>query len=261
MRKVFVGTASALCVCLAIWAATPEKIDLSVLHRIKAEAFERSKVMDNAFYLTDVYGPRLTGSPNIKQAGEWAVKQMTAWGLSNAKMEPWGPFGRGWSCTRFVAMMKEPEFQPLIGFAQPWSPGTNGEVSGETVLAVLTRPEELEKFKGKLKGKIVLIAAPHASELSLNPLAHRFTDAELAAAETAPDPAMGNPAGLPLGFVQGPAAAQRGGRNANAAAPGGPGGPGAPNRDNMRRFRNQLNQFLADEGVLLVLRPGTGPDG
>jgi carboxypeptidase Q len=262
MRKLFIGIAAALCVCLAIWAAAPEKIDLSVLNRIKTEAFERSKVMDNAFYLTDVYGPRLTGSPNIKQAGEWAVKEMTSWGLSNAKMEAWGPFGRGWSCTRFVAMMKEPEFQPLIGFAQPWSPGTNGEVSGEAVLAVMTRAEDLEKFKGKLKGKIVLIATPHASELSVNPLSHRFTDAELEAATVAPDPAMGNPAGLPLGFAQGPAAgAPRGGRNANAAPAGRPGQPGGPNRDSMRRFRNQLNQFLTDEGVLLVLRPGTGPDG
>jgi carboxypeptidase Q len=263
MLKTFAATVSAVTVCLAIWAATPEKIDLGVLNRIKTEAFERSKVMDSAFYLTDVYGPRLTGSPNIKQAGDWAVKQMSEWGLSNAKMEAWGPFGRGWSCTRFVAMMKEPEFQPLIGFAQPWSPGTNGEVTGETVLAVITRPEDLDKFKGKFKGKIVLIATPHASELSLNPLAHRFTDAELEAAAVAPDPAMGNPAGLPLGFTQGPIVGvpRGGGRNANAGAPGGPGPQGGPNREGMRRFRNQLNQFLTEEGVLLVLRPGTGPDG
>src|SRR4029077_3571818 len=142
MRKLFVGFGGALFVCLAIWAAAPEKIDLGILNRIKSEAFERSKVMDTAFYLTDVYGPRLTGSTNIKQAGDWAVKQMTSWGLSNAKMEPWGPFGKGWNCTRFVAMMKEPEFQPLIGFAQPWSPGTNGEVTGEAMMAVITRAED-----------------------------------------------------------------------------------------------------------------------
>jgi len=263
MRKIVVGCAMALCVCLAIWAASPEKVDLSVLNRIKTEAFEHSKVMDTAFYLTDVYGPRLTGSPNIQQAGDWAVKTMTGWGLSNAKLEPWGPFGRGWSCTRFVAMMKEPEFQPLIGFAQPWSPGTNGEVTGEPILAVITRAEDLEKYKGKLRGKIVLIAAPHASELSTTPLSHRFTDEELAQAETAPDPAMGNPAGVPLGFTPGPIIPQ-GPRGGNAA--GGRGGRqdqagGPPNRENMRRFRSQLNQFLADEGVLVVLRPGTGPDG
>jgi len=259
MLKLFLGSATALGVSLAIWAASPEKIDLSVLNRIKTEAFERSKVMDNAFYLTDVYGPRLTGSPNIKQAGDWAVKRMNEWGLANAKMEAWGPFGRGWSCTRFVAMMKEPEFQPLIGFAQPWSPGTNGEVTGETILAVMNTAEDLQKFKGKLKGKIVLIAAPRASELSVNPLSRRLTDEELAAAATAPDPSMGNPAGLPLGFTQGPETA-RGGRNGGGR--GGAGAAGAPpNREAARRFRAELNKFLVDEGVLLVLRPGSGPDG
>ena len=136
--------------------------------------------MDTAFYLTDVYGPRLTGSPNARAAGEWAVKKMTEWGLVNAKMEPWGPFGRGWVCTRFMAQMKEPEFQPIIGFAQPWSPGTNGDVTGEAVYAVISGPEDLDKWRGKLKGKIVLAAAPHASEMVAEPYLHRLTDAELA---------------------------------------------------------------------------------
>src|SRR5262252_7815484 len=79
-------------------AFQPEKIDLGVLHRIKAEAFgQKSRVMDTAFYLTDVYGPRLTGSPNIKDAANWTLKKMQEWGLANPKMETWGPFGRGWS--------------------------------------------------------------------------------------------------------------------------------------------------------------------
>lgn len=156
--------------CLQLSAA--DTIDLSVLHKIKSEAFgDNSKVMDTAFYLTDVYGPRLTGSPNLKAAGDWAVKTMTGWGISDAKLEAWGPFGRGWSCTRFTAMMKEPTFSPLIGFARPWSSGTNGPVSGEAMLAVLTGPDDFAKFKGKLKGKIVLTAAPHASEMFTTPLA------------------------------------------------------------------------------------------
>src|SRR2546423_14143567 len=91
-----------------------EKVDLYVVNRIKAEAFQNSKVMENAFYLTDVYGPRLTGSPGLKAAAEWAVKRMQQGGLSNVQMEPWGPFGRGWYCTRFIAQLKEPEFAPLI---------------------------------------------------------------------------------------------------------------------------------------------------
>ncbi len=233
--------------CLQLSAA--DTIDLSVLHKIKSEAFgDNSKVMDTAFYLTDVYGPRLTGSPNLKAAGDWAVKTMTGWGISDAKLEAWGPFGRGWSCTRFTAMMKEPTFSPLIGFARPWSSGTNGPVSGEAMLAVLTGPDDFAKFKGKLKGKIVLTAAPHASEMFTTPLSRRLSDQELADAALAPDPSKGNPASLPLGFLTGPTPARTGG-----------GGPGA--RGNMRQFRTQLNKFLKEEGVLVALTPGSGTDG
>src|ERR1035441_1122631 len=102
MRKALVGIAGALGICLWLEAGGTEKIDLGILHRIRTEAFgTHSKVMDTAFYLTDVYGPRLTGSPNIQSAGEWSVKKMNEWGLANARMEAWGPFGRGWSCTHF----------------------------------------------------------------------------------------------------------------------------------------------------------------
>src|SRR5215831_898679 len=186
MRKWLAGSGVLLGVCLWIGAAETERVDLGVLHRIKSEAFgANSRVMDTLFYLTDVYGPRLTGSPNIKDAGDWSVKKMKEWGLANVKLEAWGPFGRGWAATRFTAMMKEPEFQPIIGFQQPWSPGTNGPVAGQAIMAVITGPEDLEKFKGKLKGKIVLSAAMHASTLSEAALSHRLTDAELDAAATA----------------------------------------------------------------------------
>ena len=77
-------------------AIAEEKVDLAAIYRIKTEAFQHSKVMDHAFYLTDVYGPRLTGSPGLKAAAEWAVKRFNEWGLANANLEVWGPFGRGW---------------------------------------------------------------------------------------------------------------------------------------------------------------------
>lgn len=252
MRRFLLAILATIGFGLSLQVIAEEKVDLSIVNRIRDEAFgSNSKVMDTAFYLTDVYGPRLTGSPNAKAAGEWAVKKMTEWGLVNARLEEWGPFGRGWSVTRFSAMMKEPEFSPLIGFARPWSPGTDGPVSAQAVLAVITGPQDLDKFKGKLKGKIVLTAAPHPSEMITAPLAHRLTDAELQAEAEAPDPTTGNPAGLPIGFLQGPPP-QRGGFN-------GPMGP-TP-RVNMRQFRSQLNKFLRDEGVLVALTPGTGTDG
>ena len=254
--------ALAVSACLTAQVASEEKVDLSVVQKIRHEAFgQNSKVMDTAFYITDVHGPRLTGSPAAKAAGVWAVGKLKEWGLANVKMETWGPFGRGWSCTRFAAMIKEPEFQPLIGFAQPWSPGTNGPVSGEAVLAVIAGPEDFDKWKGKLKGKMLLAAAPHPSEMVNVPYEHRLTDEELAWAAQAPDPTSGNPSILPLGFSKGPiipvpgapVPAPVGGRGAVAAG----GGRGAGGRN----FATDLNKFLKDEGVLVVIRPGTGPDG
>lgn len=224
-----------------------EKIDLYTINRIKSEAFQNSKVMETAFYLTDVYGPRLTGSPALKAAAQWAVKTMNSWGLTNPKLENWGSeFGRGWTCTRFSAMLKEPEFSPLIGFARPWSPGTNGPVSGQAMMAVITTPADFDKYRGKLKGKMVLMTEPRPSEMQTGPLAHRYSEAELEAEGTAPDP-------VSRAFSMPPAAAgQRGGRGA---------APGGLDRQAMMKFRTDLNKFLVDEGVAVVVSAGTGTDG
>src|SRR5450755_3540177 len=124
-----------------------EKVDLYTVNRIKAEEFQDSKVMENAFYLTDVYGPRLTGSPGLKAAAEWAVKRMTEWGLSNPNMEKWGPFGHGWTPVHFSAQQKEPQLAPVTGFARPWSPGTNGPVTGEPVMAIIKTDADMDKLK------------------------------------------------------------------------------------------------------------------
>src|SRR4051812_3805251 len=91
-----------------------EKVDLAAINRIKTEEFQNSKVLEHAFYLTDVYGPRLTGSPGYKAAADWAIRELTKWGLANARAEKFA-FGRGWSNVRFVAHMKEPQYAPLIG--------------------------------------------------------------------------------------------------------------------------------------------------
>src|SRR5207253_7739352 len=144
----------------AAMATAEEKVDLTAVYRIKDEAFQHSKVMDHAFYLTDVYGPRLTGSPAIKAAAEWAVKRFTEWGLVNAGMEKWGPFGRGWSQVKFSAHFKEPQYAPIIGFSRPWSPGTNGPVAAQPVLAIIESEADMAKLKGKLKYKIVLLDRP-----------------------------------------------------------------------------------------------------
>ena len=158
--------------------------------------------------------------------------------------------------TRFAAMMKEPEFQPIIGFAQPWSPGTNGPVTGQAMMAVINGPEDMEKFKGKLKGKIVLTAATHASPLNEEPLSHRLTDAELDAAADGARSGAGESGGAAAGLP--PSRRRAAAPGAARARSGGGGGRGGANP---RAFRNQLNKFLKEEGVLVVLTPGNGPDG
>jgi carboxypeptidase Q len=232
---------------LAPLLVAQEKVDLYTVNRIKAEEFQNSKVMENAFYLADVYGPRLTGSPGLKAAAEWAVRRMTEWGVASPGMEKWGPFGRGWTCVHFSASLKEPQFAPLMGFARPWTPGTEGPVSGEPLIAVLKTDADLDKFKGKLKGKIVLLEDPMPLVAETDPDMKRFTDAELAAEQLAPDPSARSPFANPIPLVPG-----------QPPRPGGPaaGQPFGPEaREAREKFRNKLNQFLKDEGVMVTVVP------
>ena len=145
----------------AQWPVT-EKIDLDAIYRIKEEGLQRSKVMEIESYLTDVYGPRLTGSPNIKEAADWAQKTMKDWGLANVHLETW-PFGRGWQNQRFTAMAVTPRAYPLIAYPKAWTPGTNGPVTGEAVLAVIQTDRISTPVRGKLRGKFVLTTAMRAT--------------------------------------------------------------------------------------------------
>src|SRR3954470_5565476 len=141
LPKLFVATAAATtCLLLA-----EDKPDLAMVNRIKAEAFENSKVMDHAFYLTDVYGPRLTNTPEYKAAAEWTAKRLTEYGLTNVALEKWGPYGRGWSYSKYSDNMLEPRYAPLIGFPLAWSKGTDGPVSGEAIQAVIRTEADLAK--------------------------------------------------------------------------------------------------------------------
>src|SRR3984893_8409366 len=138
-RRVVRAAPFALCLAavgVPLLVLAEEKVDLAVINRIKSEAFENSKVMDHLFYLTDVHGPRLTGSPNFQAAADWTVKRLTEYGLT-AKEEKWGPFGRGWASKHFEAIMIEPQYQPLIGVPLAWTAGTEGTVTGEPILAVI----------------------------------------------------------------------------------------------------------------------------
>src|SRR6187455_2959141 len=113
----------------AVYTAPKEAID-----RIRDEGMNHSQVMQTLSYMTDVIGARLTGSPNMKRANEWTRDKMKEWGMQNAHLESWGPFGRGWAVRKFSAAMVEPQFTPLIAYPKAWSPATKGAVSGEVVL-------------------------------------------------------------------------------------------------------------------------------
>src|SRR4051812_2599276 len=143
-----------------------EPVDLTALTRIKAEAFQNSQVMEHLFYLSDVYGPRLTNSPGHRAAAEWVMKRLRGYGLQNVKAEKWGPFGQSWKLTRFSGHMLAPQYQPLIGMPLAWTASTKGVVTGEPVLAPLRSEGDFEAFRGKLKDKIVLIMDAKNIEMS-----------------------------------------------------------------------------------------------
>jgi hypothetical protein len=160
-------------------ASGQEKMDVGAANRIRDTALNHSQIMEMVGYLTDVTGPRLTGSPNLKRAEEYARDKLREWGLENAHLEAWGPFGRGWSLEGFTANVLSPRFSPLIAYPKAWSPGTNGMVRGEVVLLDVKTVADLDKYKGKLKGKIVLFSQARQIDPLFDPPAHRQTDEEL----------------------------------------------------------------------------------
>jgi carboxypeptidase Q len=134
-----------------------EKVDLETISRIRYEGFHDSKVMELASGLMDSIGERLTGSPNMKRANEWTRDQLTTMGLSNAHLEPWGPFGRGWANQYVNIRMTSPDVASLLVYAKAWTPGTNGVVSGKCVRVNIEDKKDFDKYRGKLAGMIVIL--------------------------------------------------------------------------------------------------------
>jgi carboxypeptidase Q len=142
---------------LIVPAAWPqEKVDLETITRIRYEGFRNSKVMELASGLMDSIGERLTGSPNMKRANEWTRDQLSAMGLSNAHLEAWGPFGRGWANQYVNARMTSPDIVPLIVYSKAWTPGTSGAVTGKCVRVTINDKNDFDKYRGKLAGMIVI---------------------------------------------------------------------------------------------------------
>ncbi len=203
------------------------------IERIKDEEMNHSQVMQTLSYLTDVIGPRLTASLSMKRANEWTRDQMTKWGLQNAHLEAWGPFGRGWTLKRFSAQVIEPQSIPLIAYPKAWSPGIASPLTAEVVYVDALTEADLEKFKGKLEGKIVLTAATRVVAAHFDPLGKRLDEKSLLALADAPEPRAGGGRG-------------QGGRGAFQAA---------------QQFAGAKLRFFQQEGAALLIDPSRAGDG
>jgi carboxypeptidase Q len=207
------------------WSQDKDKVDLETMSRIRYEGFRNSKVMEYAQGLMDSIGERLTGSPNMKRANEWTRDQFTAMGLSNAHLEAWGPFGRGWANQVINARMTSPDIAPLLVYAKAWTPGTNGVVTAKCVRADITDKKDFDKYKGKLAGMIVIFGPdPEVKPITEAPF-RRYTESDL------------------IGIADYQVPGER---------------PPFRFADFIKRqqFIKDLNQFFADEKVLAVIDHG-----
>ena len=251
LRPVAAACTIAL-LCITIAPAQEDggdKVDLHALNQIKNEAFQHSQAMESLFYISEVYGPRVNNSRNHRAAAEWAMQQMKSWGLQNVHLEKWGPFGDGWQIEKYYGALETPAYAALIGFPLAWTPGTNGPVTAEAVLAPLHSEADFAKYKGKLKGKIVLIFDPRELTLHTDAEAHRLTDEEVQSRTKTPDPAHTGFGGGGRPGVAAPRPGEYTPATLSTAAPTG------------RVLRNQVNAFLKEEGVAVALTPGYNGDG
>ena len=155
-----VATRCCLCVLLLLpiysFSQAPEKVDLDMVTKIRYEGFRNSHIREIAEGLLEQIGPRLTGSPNMKRANDWTRDELTKFGLVNAHLESWGPFGRGWSNDYVNVRMLSPDIQTFIAYPKAWTPGTEGAVHGDCVRADIKTKQDFAKYKGRLAGKIVI---------------------------------------------------------------------------------------------------------
>jgi len=217
-------------------AYAQEPVDTAIMHKIRDEGLNHSQVMNTAFYLTDASGPRISGSPELKHAQDWAVNQLTQWGLVGAKREAWGKFGKGWEVKKNYVAMTAPYYHALIAIPKAWTPGTNGPITGDVVIVKIDSAADFAKYKGKLAGKIVIADIKPNVERTFKPDAVRIADTSLTTlANAAPQ-----------------------GNNRRAFDPN---SPQFAARRKMMALRGQLSAFLKDENVALVLSQARGTDG
>src|SRR5438270_5571028 len=169
--------------CMAVAAQAQSATDPDINKKIRAEETDHSQIMHTMHFLTDVYGPRLTGSPNHKAAADWAIKQMTDWGLVNAHLEPWDFGHPGWMNERASGYIVEPIKDQLTFKVLAWTPGTKGTVKAPVFQMVPPeKPKKedltayLDSIKDKVKGKIVMVGKSEAVPVVIEVPARRLDD-------------------------------------------------------------------------------------
>jgi len=230
--RLFVFTA---CATLAI-AQAPSVADLDINKKIRAEENDHSQIMHTMHFLTDIHGPRLTGSPNHKAAAKWAIQQMKDWGLENAHLEPWDFGHPGWASERASGYIVSPIHDQLTFKVLAWTPGTKGTISAQVFQ--MTPPEKpkkeeltayLDSIKDKIKGRIVMVGKAEVVPVVIDVPARRLDD-KLAAERFDP---------------KNPNAGQFGPRN------GQPPQPDPPGRLTGQQINQQIDEFLLTNGAVL----------
>ena len=211
--------------------AQPAKDPNDPIERIKDEGMNRSQVMQTLSYLSDVIGPRLTASPGMKRSNEWTRDQLTKWGLQNAHLEAWGPFGRGWTLKRFSAQVSEPLDIPLIAYPKAWSPALTAPLTADVVYVDAKDEADLQRFKGKLKGAIVLTGKMREVKAHFEAMGTRRDEKDLLTLADAPVPAPG------------------------------PSRRGTPEQRAAQFFACQKNRFFHEEGAALLVDASRNGDG
>ncbi|MEM6319327.1 MAG: M28 family peptidase [Bacteroidota bacterium] len=170
------------------WTFAQDKADEKINDLIRKHGLEESHIMETASWMMDVYGPRLTGSTMLDKATEWAQTTLKEWGMQNVHLEEWGPFGRGWELEKFTMHGHTPSYWQIIAYPKAWSPSTDGVVTGEVIYLQADEEADLEKYRGKLKGKFVLLDTIRNTKEWFDPPAFRRTNDELLEMANAPQP-------------------------------------------------------------------------
>jgi len=242
MKRAIPAFCLLICLCFSALFAQPasEQLDYPTIAKIRDEGLNHSQVMDHISWLSDVYGPRLTGSPSILQASDWVLKKFHEWGLVNGHRETWD-FGKGWALIRFSAHMIVPQVQPLIGVPASWTPGTKGTTTADVVRVQIDSDADFEKYRGQLAGKIALTQPERPVPMLEGPIVHRMGEKDFTEAATVP-PARGRgAAGRRGGALDTAIDDEQAGRGRGAA----------------QAFAAKVAQFLKAEGVVAIFNRGS----